>query len=88
MSLEEVHKVAQGRVWSRKDALELGLVDKLGGLAEAVLLAKQEAGLPQVTSLHLRCYCACSWQSSHDGIGIWDFHVFDKPMAGCGSLCM
>lgn len=28
-------------------ALELGLVDRLGGLADAVALAKKEAGLPE-----------------------------------------
>ena len=36
MSFEELHAVAQGRVWTGEDALEQGLVDSLGGLEEAV----------------------------------------------------
>ena len=45
-SEEDVRKVAKGRVWSGKDALALGLVDCLGGLEQAIEIAKQEAGLP------------------------------------------
>lgn len=33
---EVVHEIAQGRVWSGREALRLGLVDELGGLGEAV----------------------------------------------------
>jgi protease-4 len=40
-----VDSVGQGRVWSGKDAREVGLVDSLGGLMEAVEFAKHEAGL-------------------------------------------
>lgn len=36
MSFDAVDKVAQGRVWTGRQALEVGLVDKLGGLADAV----------------------------------------------------
>ena len=42
LSLEDVEKAAQGRVWSGKEALTLGLVDKLGDLKSAV---KSAAGL-------------------------------------------
>lgn len=48
MSIREVRKVARGRIWTGEDALHHGLVDKLGGLKDAVHLAKQEAGLSQV----------------------------------------
>ncbi|KAK9866500.1 hypothetical protein WJX84_005692 [Apatococcus fuscideae] len=41
---EEVLKVAQGRIWTGADALGKGLVDQLGGLDEAIHLAKAEAG--------------------------------------------
>ncbi len=37
--IEEVDKIAQGRVWSGIDAVEAGLVDTLGGLNEAIALA-------------------------------------------------
>ena len=36
MSTEAVHEIAQGRVWSGEKALQLGLVDKLGDLEEAI----------------------------------------------------
>ena len=37
--------IAQGRVWSGIDALELGLVDELGGMEEAIAYAAKQAGL-------------------------------------------
>ncbi|WP_419596676.1 signal peptide peptidase SppA [Thiolapillus sp.] len=40
-----VHEIAQGRVWSGKRALELGLVDKLGGLEDAMASAAKRANL-------------------------------------------
>ncbi|MEH6588865.1 MAG: signal peptide peptidase SppA [Halioglobus sp.] len=45
MSIEAVDAVAQGRVWSAADALEHGLVDKLGNLEQAVAAAAELAGL-------------------------------------------
>ncbi|CAM9358686.1 unnamed protein product [Scytosiphon promiscuus] len=46
MSVEEVLKVAKGRVWTGRQALERGLVDELGGLNSAIVIAKKTAGLP------------------------------------------
>jgi protease-4 len=40
-----VQEIAQGRIWSGRDALEIGLVDRLGGLDDAFALAKEKAGL-------------------------------------------
>lgn len=45
MTPEQVENVAQGRVWLGSRALELGLVDALGGQAEAVSRAAQLANL-------------------------------------------
>ena len=45
-SVEEIKKIAGGRIWSGEDALKVGLVDALGGFQDALRLAKQEAGLP------------------------------------------
>jgi len=36
MSFDAVDKVAQGRVWTGAEALEVGLVDRIGGLADAI----------------------------------------------------
>ncbi|MDX1392530.1 MAG: signal peptide peptidase SppA, partial [Rheinheimera sp.] len=47
MSTAEVDKVAQGRVWTGRTALELGLVDKLGSFDDAVKAAADKAGLSQ-----------------------------------------
>ena len=44
MSVEEVDAVAQGRVWSGAEALEIGLVDELGGLEDAVRHVAELAG--------------------------------------------
>ena len=45
MTTEEVDQVAQGRVWSGTDAYELGLVDHLGDLDDAVAAAAELAEL-------------------------------------------
>jgi len=45
MNVEQVHEIAQGRVWSGTDALELGLVDEIGGLEDAIAYAKEKAEL-------------------------------------------
>jgi protease-4 len=43
MSFDAVDKIAQGRVWTGKQALEVGLVDRLGGLDEAIREAARMA---------------------------------------------
>ncbi len=45
MSVDAVDAVAQGRVWTGTKALELGLVDKLGTLDDAIAAAASKAGL-------------------------------------------
>lgn len=43
MSRDEVHEIAQGRVWLATDALPIRLVDKLGSLDDAVKMAAKLA---------------------------------------------
>jgi protease-4 len=45
IDMEQVEKAAKGRVWTGAEAHRLGLVDTLGGLPEAVRLAKDAAGI-------------------------------------------
>lgn len=45
MSKESVQEVAQGRIWTGKRALEIGLVDEIGGLQDALAYAAEKAGL-------------------------------------------
>src|SRR5674476_434902 len=42
----EIESIARGRVWTGSDALGIGLVDELGGLRDAVRIARARAGLP------------------------------------------
>src|SRR5262245_39290064 len=45
LSREQVHAVARGRVWTGAQAVDIGLVDSLGGLRAAVRRAKERAGI-------------------------------------------
>ncbi len=45
LELEKVAEIAQGRVWSGKEALKLGLVDRLGGVVDAIDSAAERAAL-------------------------------------------
>ena len=51
MSVEDVHEVARGRVWTGADAKERGLVDELGGLRTAIDRAKTLAGIDADTDV-------------------------------------
>ena len=44
-SVDQIEAAAQGRVWTGSDALERGLVDKLGDLPDAINSAAELAGL-------------------------------------------
>ncbi|MCB0756143.1 MAG: signal peptide peptidase SppA, partial [Flavobacteriales bacterium] len=43
MKVADVDSIGQGRVWSGEDALQIGLVDKLGGIDEAIACAARMA---------------------------------------------
>jgi protease IV len=45
LPLERVEEVAQGKVWTGRQAVERGLVDELGGLDEGIRKARELAGL-------------------------------------------
>jgi protease-4 len=47
MTRDEVHAVAQGRIWSGRKAVEIGLVDKLGTLEDAIASAASLAGIQE-----------------------------------------
>jgi protease IV len=51
-----VEELAKGRIWTGRQAKELGLVDELGGLATAVSVTKELLGLPTSRSVHLIAY--------------------------------
>ncbi len=45
--IDKVLEIAQGRVWSGVEAVELGLADDNGGLREAIAIAANKAGLEE-----------------------------------------
>lgn len=53
---ERVREIAKGRVWTGAQALELKLVDKLGGLKEAVEDAKKLAKIPEKEEVQIVIY--------------------------------
>ncbi|MBE7651952.1 signal peptide peptidase SppA [Tenacibaculum finnmarkense] len=53
MTFEQVNNVAQGRVWTGKQAVENGLVDQLGNLNDAIAVA---ANLAEIESYRVRNY--------------------------------
>ena len=46
MSVERVHELGRGRIWSGADAVGNGLADETGGLGDAIAIARRRAGLP------------------------------------------
>lgn len=52
MSKESVHRIARGRVWTGTDALRIGLVDKLGGLKDAIAFAAKKAKITETKVLY------------------------------------
>ncbi len=53
---ERIDAVGQGRVWTGKQAKEIGLVDELGGLDRALAIAKQRAKLPPDSEVEIVVY--------------------------------
>ena len=47
LNFQQIDAIGQGRIWSGTDALEIGLIDKLGGLNDAVEIARNMAGLDE-----------------------------------------
>ena len=74
----EIDALAQGRVWTGRQARDRGLVDELGGLDTAVAIAKQRAGIPADEDVELvvypprrTLYEALAQQLGSPGAGVW-----------------
>jgi protease-4 len=57
-SWDEIHEVAQGRVWLGSQAEQNGLIDEIGGFDKAIEVAKREAGLEADDTVRLVTYPA------------------------------
>jgi protease-4 len=53
---EKIDQVGQGRVWTGRQAKQIGLVDELGGLERAVAIAKQRAKIAHDADVDLVVY--------------------------------
>ena len=51
-----VREIARGRVWTGAQAREIGLVDQLGGLEEAIAKARELARIPEGDSVRFQRY--------------------------------
>ncbi len=56
MSREEVHEVAQGRIWTGRQARDLGLVDHLGGFTTALEVVREVAGIDPDRAVELTVF--------------------------------
>ncbi len=56
LKIEEVDKVARGRIWAGKTARELKLVDQIGGLLDAIDEAKKLAKIPPSEKVDIKIY--------------------------------
>lgn len=45
MTVDQIKAIAEGRVWTGEDAMKIGLVDKIGGLNDAIQIAVAKANL-------------------------------------------
>ncbi|MEM9458025.1 MAG: signal peptide peptidase SppA [Myxococcota bacterium] len=54
MTPEKVDELGRGHVYSGTDAKALGLVDRLGGLHDAIALVRKDAGIPKWRTLKVR----------------------------------
>jgi protease-4 len=53
---EKIDAIAQGRVWTGHQAKQIGLVDELGGLDRALVLAKEQAKISRDSEIELVVY--------------------------------
>ena len=53
---EKIDAIAQGRVWTGRQARQIGLVDELGGLDRALALAKEQAKIGRDSEVELVVY--------------------------------
>ncbi|GMU35158.1 MAG: signal peptide peptidase SppA [Planctomycetia bacterium] len=56
MPKNEVRKLAEGRIYTGRQALEVGLVDRLGGLDDAITAAREFANIPPSAEIKLVDY--------------------------------
>ena len=56
LDAEATENLARGRVWSGTAAKASGLIDEIGGMARAIEIAREKAGIPSGESHELVSY--------------------------------
>ena len=56
LPIERVREIAKGRVWTGEQAIEIGLVDELGGIMRAIELAKEMAEIEADTEVYVKTF--------------------------------
>ena len=72
LSPARVREIARGRVWTGRQAKELGLVDELGGLHEAIVQARRLAEIPAAESVRFKRYPTpeSPWEALSEAFGV------------------
>ncbi len=99
LPLEKVLEVAEGRVWSGRDALSIGLIDGYGGLKHAIALAAEKADLgdayrvvettDELTGLaaYFSAFSArvkASWEASELGVMMKEYRKVQEALSQQG----
>lgn len=56
IDIKALDKLARGRVWTGIDAQKVGLIDGIGGIDEAISMAKEKAGIAHKTKFEIAYY--------------------------------
>eukprot|EP01133_Synstelium_polycarpum_P013439 gene13439-15838_t len=78
LTRDQVEEVAKGRVWTGRQALENGLVDKLGGIREAIELAKDLCAVPADQTPYLVNYPKATFFQQLRGVKARNSEELDK----------
>jgi protease-4 len=65
-----IHEVAQGRVWTGRQAKAHGLVDELGGLSRAIAMAKDQVGIDAEVELVVYPKPKSIFEMLNEGLGV------------------
>ena len=52
-SIDKLDNIAMGRIWSGNDAKSNFLVDEIGGIDDAIILAAKEAGIEDIKNVNI-----------------------------------
>jgi protease-4 len=72
LPVARVREIARGRVWTGAQARNLGLVDQLGGLTEAIAKAKELADIPADQSVRFKRFPTplSPWEALSEAFGV------------------